>query len=102
MGLIFLDKKFTIPNLPSRILSYMNASMPVLAATDVHTDVGKVIEEGGFGLWCESRDVKQFNMQLKQFCDKEKRVIMGRNARKYLEENYTAKHSYEIIMNHFG
>lgn len=49
VGLIFLDNRFTIPNFPSRLLSYMQASMPVLAATDVNTDIGKVIEEGKFG-----------------------------------------------------
>ncbi|HBL49868.1 MAG TPA: hypothetical protein DDZ65_06455, partial [Firmicutes bacterium] len=57
VGLIFLDRRFTIPNFPSRILPYMQASMPVLAATDVNTDVGKVIKEGCFGFWCESGDL---------------------------------------------
>lgn len=101
VGLIFLDKRFTIPNFPSRILSYMQASMPVLAATDVNTDIGKVIEEGEFGYWCESGNVEQFNKKIQQLCDFELREQMGINARKYLEENYTAKHSYEIIMSHF-
>lgn len=35
--------------------------MPVLAATDINTDIGEVIEEGQFGYWCESNDVEQFN-----------------------------------------
>lgn len=101
VGLIFLDKRFTIPNFPSRILSYMQASMPVLAATDVNTDMGKVIEEGKFGYWCESSNVEEFNQKVEQLCDVNIRKQMGVNARKYLEENYTAKHSYEIIMKHF-
>jgi glycosyltransferase involved in cell wall biosynthesis len=101
VGLIFLDKRFTIPNFPSRLLSYMQASMPVLAATDVNTDIGKIIEKGKFGLWCESSDVKEFNRKMQQLCDKNLRKKMGANARKYLEENFTAKHSYEIIMSHF-
>lgn len=101
VGLIFLDKRFTIPNFPSRLLSYMQASMPVLAATDVNTDIGKIIEEGQFGYWCESSDVAKFNEQLAKFIDKNKRDQMGRNARKYLENHYTVKHSYEIIMKHF-
>src|SRR5699024_4975159 len=101
VGLIFLDWRFTIPNFPSRILSYMKASMPVLAATDINTDVGQVIEQGGFGYWCESKNVLQFNELVNKLCDENLRFEMGRNARKYLEENYTAKHSYEIIMNHF-
>ena len=101
VGLIFLDHRFTIPNFPSRLLSYMQASMPVLAATDVHTDIGQIIEEGGFGLWCESNNVEQFNRTIQQFYDPNVRDGMGKNARFYLEQNYTAKHSYETIMNHF-
>ena len=102
VGLIFLDRRFTIPNFPSSMLSYMQASMPVLATTDVNTDVGQVIENGNFGLWCESNNVEEFVHRLQQLCDVEIRKQMGANARKYLEENYTAKHSFEIIMKHFG
>jgi glycosyltransferase involved in cell wall biosynthesis len=101
VGLIFLDKRFTIPNFPSRLLSYMQASMPVLAATDVNTDIGQVIEEGKFGLWCESSSVEQFNSKLQQLCNIALRKEMGINARGYLEDNYTSKNSYEIIMSHF-
>lgn len=60
VGLIFLDHRFTIPNFPSRLLAYMQAGLPVLAATDPNTDIGKVIVEGGFGWWCESNDVEGF------------------------------------------
>lgn len=101
VGLIFLDSRFTIPNFPSRILSYMQASVPVLAATDVNTDIGKIIEKGEFGFWCESRDAIEFNKKLNQLSDVNLRKQMGANARRYLEDNYTAKHSYEIIMSHF-
>ncbi|EKC47374.1 hypothetical protein OBE_15744, partial [human gut metagenome] len=31
VGMIFLDYRFTIPNFPSRLLSYMQAKIPVLA-----------------------------------------------------------------------
>ncbi|WP_274309532.1 glycosyltransferase family 4 protein [Solibacillus daqui] len=101
VGLIFLDHRFTIPNFPSRLLSYMQSSMPVLAATDVHTDIGQVIEQGKFGLWCESNNVEQFNKKINQFVDSTLRESMGKNAKTYLEQNYSSKHSYEIIMNHF-
>ncbi|MBS7345593.1 MAG: glycosyltransferase family 4 protein [Caryophanon sp.] len=101
VGLIFLDKRFTIPNFPSRLLSYMQASMPVLAATDVNTDIGQIIEQGAFGHWCESRYVEDFNKQLAKFYNNSAREQMGINARQYLEKHYTVKHSYDIIMNHF-
>lgn len=102
VGLIFLDHKFTIPNFPSRLLSYMQASMPVLAATDPNTDIGNVIEKGNFGYWCESKDIRAFNSLVKKLCDKDLCKELGINARKYLEENYTTNHSYEIIMDHFN
>ena len=101
VGLIFLDKRFTIPNFPSRLLSYMQASMPVLAATDINTDIGKVIESGSFGYWCESVDVDKFNQLVNKLCDEELRIGLGRNAREYLEEHYSAKNAYEIIIKHF-
>jgi glycosyltransferase involved in cell wall biosynthesis len=101
VGLIFLDNRFTIPNFPSRLLSYMQASMPVLAATDINTDIGKVIEDGNFGYWCESVDVDRFNQLVNKLCDRELISELGSNAREYLEDHYRAKHSYEIIMKHF-
>lgn len=60
IGLIFLDHRFTIPNFPSRLLSYMQAKLPVLACTDVNTDIGQVIEEGNFGWWCFSNSTEDF------------------------------------------
>jgi len=101
VGLIFLDKRFTIPNFPSRLLNYMQESMPILAATDVNTDIGRIIEEANFGFWCESKDVTEFNRILEKLYDKKIRQKMGKNSRQYLEDHYTAKHSYDIIMNHF-
>lgn len=102
VGLIFLDNKFTIPNFPSRILSYMQASLPVLAATDINSDIRNVIKEGNFGYWCKSDDVEEFSTLVKKLCNYELRKKMGDNARKYLENHYTAKHSYEIIIKHFN
>jgi glycosyltransferase involved in cell wall biosynthesis len=100
-GLIFLDNRFTIPNFPSRLLSYMQANMPVIAATDVNTDIGHIVESGKFGLWCESGDLSQFNKHIEKL--KEEAVIndMGSNARHYLETHYTSKHAYAIIIKHF-
>jgi len=101
VGLIFLDRRFTIPNFPSRLLSYMQSYMPIIAATDQNTDVGKIIEEAEFGHWCLSGDVKSFFEKVKELCNAVTREIKGMNARRYLENNYTAKHSYEIIIKHF-
>lgn len=103
VGLLFLDNRFTIPNFPSRLLSYMEFGLPVLAATDLATDVGKVIETGKFGFWCPSGDIDLFNYYLNVlYKNKKLRVDYGFNARKYLEENYTVSVASEIILNHFS
>ncbi|MBR2043686.1 MAG: glycosyltransferase family 4 protein [Clostridia bacterium] len=97
IGLIFLDKRFTIPNFPSRSLSYMNSKMPILACTDKNTDIGKVISENGFGWWCESDSTEKFTAAV-DFAIKEDITAMGEKGYKYLCENYTSKNSYDIIM----
>ena len=99
VGMIFLDHRFTIPNFPSRLLSYMQAGIPVLAVTDSNTDIGKVIVNGGFGWWCESNDVNAFNEKVKEAC-KSDLVDMGTKGFQYLEEHYSAEKDYEIIMRH--
>lgn len=96
VGLIFLDHRFTIPNFPSRMLSYMQAKLPVLAATDPNTDIGKIIESGGFGWRCISNDIDQFAKHVGEICISQT-VEMGQAGWKYLNENYTADKGYTII-----
>jgi glycosyltransferase involved in cell wall biosynthesis len=101
VGLIFLDNRFTIPNFPSRLLSYMEVGLPVVAATDINTDLGEVITKGGFGLWSESGNVEKFSHNINVMTEYEMREKMGNKSRKYLEENYSSRSSYDIIMKHF-
>ena len=88
VGLIFLDPRFTIPNYPSRLLSYLENSMPVLLATDPNTDIGQIAEEHGFGLWSLSGDIKSFmsNMDKMNSANIKK---MGEEGHKFLIDNYT-------------
>ena len=60
VGLIFLDHRFAIPNYPSRLLSYLENKMPVICATDVNTDIGKIAEDNGYGYWYESVKPEDF------------------------------------------
>ena len=60
VGLIFLAYRFTIPNYPSRLLSYMQYGLPVISCTDESTDVGDDIVRGEFGWKCYSNDVAGF------------------------------------------
>lgn len=101
VGLIFLDKRFTIPNFPSRLLSYLENKKPVLLATDKVSDIGKIAEENKFGLWSESGNLYNFNdNMLKLKGDKVLRKTMGEEGFNYFLNNFTVSHSYTKIISH--
>ena len=99
VGLIFLDRRFTIPNFPSRALDYMDAGLPIILATDPNTDIGTIITQAGAGIWCESNDVMSFlkcvNVMQQ---DKSFRSTAGEASRQLLMDRYTASHSADIIL----
>ncbi|SDB96858.1 Glycosyltransferase involved in cell wall bisynthesis [Succiniclasticum ruminis] len=96
VGMIFLDHRFTIPNFPSRLLSYMQAKIPVLAVTDPYTDIGNVIVKGGFGWWCESDDTDSFVMLVASIVNEEV-TGLGKNGYEYLKDYYNVHNSYAVI-----
>ena len=61
VGLIYLHPDFSIPNFPSRLLSYLEMKMPVIAATDCNTDIGDIIEIANCGFKVVSGDIKKMN-----------------------------------------
>ncbi|MBQ4313168.1 MAG: glycosyltransferase family 4 protein [Clostridia bacterium] len=101
VGMIFLSDRFTIPNFPSRLLSYMQASLPVLAVTDTASDVGEVVTKGGFGWWCRSNDASGFARAVENICAADTKP-MGLAAREYLEQHYTARECCDIITASLG
>ncbi len=100
VGLIFLDHRFTIPNYPSRILSYMENKKPVLCATDPNTDMGRIAEENGYGFWCESVNPEDFTALVDKML-KSDRKTMGEKGYQFLKENYLVENTYNAIMSHF-
>ena len=97
VGMIFLDHCFTIPNFPSRLLSYMQAGLPVLSAADPNTDIGDVIEANGFGWKCESNDPDAFATKVEAALDSDL-AALGEMSRRRLKEMYDVEQSYSIIM----
>ncbi len=100
VGLIFLDHRFTIPNFPSRLLSYMQAGLPVLACTDKNTDIGNVITDGSFGWKCESNDSESFCEKINMICN-EDLSDMCENSYKFLQHNYSSEQLCSIIERSF-
>lgn len=99
VGIITLDYRFTIPNFPSRLLSYLESRMPVLCATDQATDIGKIAEENGFGYSCESNSVEAFTAILDRMIHADRKA-MGEKGYKFLQENYRVENTYNAIVSH--
>lgn len=102
VGMIFLDKRFTIPNYPSRLLSYLEYKMPVIVATDPNTDIGERAVVNGYGLWSMSGNIERTNQHI-TYLAQNPGVIreMGEAGYRFLLNNYTVENSYRIIMSHF-
>ena len=97
VGMIFLDHRFTIPNFPSRLLSYMQAGLPVLACTDPNTDIERVITKGGFGWWCESDNVEAFTKIVISAVNTDT-TEQKKNAEKDMVDHYSVETAYERII----
>ncbi len=99
IGLIFLDNRFTIPNIPSRLLPYLENKLPVLAATDLSTDIGKIIIDNKFGFWVKSGDLNEYNKKIQYFVKNFNKIDkMGKNGFDFLINNYTVDISYRKII----
>ncbi len=101
VGLIVLDPRFTIPNYPSRILSYLEYGIPVLAATDRISDLRELLEQAQCGHWVCSDDKDSFVDHVRRFADDKFRFKMGCNGRQYLEKHLTIDLCVQKLEKHF-
>ena len=100
IGLIFLDYRFTIPNFPSRLLPYLMEKKPIIATTDLVSDLGTIAETNGFGFWCPSNNVNAFTKCVTKMLDSNFSK-MGELGYQYYLNHYTVEHTYNAIMKHF-
>lgn len=101
VGLILLYK-YTSPQFPSRLLSYLDYSKPALCAINPETDMGEIVEAAKCGKYVSHGDKEAFIDAVKYFSEHpEDRIKMGKNGRNLLLNNYTSNHSYQIIAEHF-
>lgn len=88
VGMIFLDHRFTIPNFPSRLLTYLQAKLPVLVVSDPNCDMGEIAEKNEFGFWSESNSVKDFCEKIENIMQSDNLELIGNNGYIYLKNNY--------------
>jgi len=102
IGLINLKRTFTIPNMPCKVVDYFNAGIPILASTDKNTDLKQFLQKINAGLWSETGDLKTYKDNFEKLLNNKKlRKELGKNGRKFLEENLSVEKAYQIINKHF-
>ena len=100
VGLISLSEEFTIPNFPSKVLSYFGSKKPVLASIDLQTDFGQMLVETNSGLWAEAGKTELLKEKLiTLYKDKALRTQMGENGYDYMVSNLLPNHAYRTILN---
>ena len=98
VGMISLSKDFTIPNFPSRILSYMQISKPVFAVLDEATDMDECIAEAGCGISVRAGDTGAFVEGVRRLIRlKDELPEMGARGRRYLERYFNVGVSVDIL-----
>lgn len=103
VGLISLNEKFTIPNIPSRTLAYYNLKKPVFAIVDPNTDYGEMLAGDQTGYCCVYGDHESYRKHFNAlYSGKELRSRMGENGYQALTTKYTPRRTYEIILQHCG
>jgi glycosyltransferase involved in cell wall biosynthesis len=99
IGMIFLNPNFTIPNFPSRLLSYLENGLPIFSATDSNTDIFLVIEDNKFGFGVISGDLKSAMDKIEELTQNSSlRKEMGENGSSFLVKNYNVDISYNKII----
>jgi len=99
VGLVNLSNKFTIPNIPSRTLSYWSLKLPVLAAVDANTDFGELLDKCEGGLWSLTGDHEAYIKNLLSlYNNPEIRRKIGVNGYNYLLKELNSEKAYKTIL----
>lgn len=103
VGVISLDPRFTIPNIPSRFQSYLKLKKPVFAITDINTDLRAMIEEHDCGWWCDADNMDSVLDTIKLVCEsKGKQMDKGERGFRYLKEQFDVEINADFITNYIS
>ena len=102
-GLVSLNEKLQMPNIPSKTLTLFNMRKPIVASIDYSTDYGKFLENAGAGKWSYAGDTEKFRDNLLAlYNDRELCRQMGENGYRFFMENMVPWKAYEVIMKHIA
>lgn len=101
IGIVSLDKRFTVPNFPSKTVDYLKLGLPILASLDecALNDYGMLLEnEIKAGLVCEATDkIKYKDNLIRLFNDKKLYNELSKNGHDYYEKSFNVENNYKTI-----
>lgn len=99
IGLIFLDRRFTIPNYPSRLTSYLMLGKPVISVTDSNTDISTEIEKYNCGFKVTNNDISNFvEVSNEMAKNSQLRKKMGENAKLMFDKLFKIENNVENML----
>ncbi len=98
VGIVSLNEKMAVPNIPSKTLSYFSLSKPIIASIDRNTDYGRYLEISGGGLWSYAGDTTIFKENLLTlYQNPELLKSMGESGYRFYRENMLPEKTYQTI-----
>ena len=99
VGMVFLRYTAQTPNIPSRILSYMQYGLPIISCTDPTSDLNSILEDGRIGWGCMSNDPKLFRECVQKVLSADDLNNYSVRSKEYLKTHFNVSESYNIIIN---
>jgi len=81
--------------LPGKVQTYMSVGKPIIAYGE--NELKNVIEEADCGYCASADDVESLKSSILNFVHSDRKVEMGKNARKYYEENFKKEMFFEKL-----
>ncbi len=103
IGVISLDRRFKINNLPGRLLAYFSAGLPVLASVNPGSDLFAILNENEVGCCCQNGDdesLREYALALAG--DAGLRSTLGLRGRSLLGTTFSPQHAADQVLGHFG
>jgi len=102
IGLVSLDRHLKTYNFPGKMLGYMEHGLPVLASINEGNNLIQVVRENKIGLISVNGDDETLAANAEKLAaDKELRLLLGRNGRNFLINNFSVTGAAGQILSHF-
>lgn len=99
IGVLSLDKRLKTHNVPGKLLSYLEAGLPVLGSVNPGNEVKRLVDESGVGLISWNGDDNAFADAAMRLIDEQnERQQMGLAARDICQSRFSSKRAASQIL----